>query len=102
MRRASTTSGPFGGPPQGSKSASVALSSADRTTSTRYTRVHRRAVWRTPMEERESDITRRRLEDDCVDLARVLARAVTDDGRRVTLDAVLERYGYTRDQLRAH
>jgi hypothetical protein len=54
------------------------------------------------MEEQESDITLRHLEDDCVDLARVFARVVTDDGRRVTLDTVLHRYGYTREQLRAH
>ena len=38
---------------------------------------------------------------DLRDLALVLARAVTDTGRRTSLDDVLEAFGHTRDSLDA-
>jgi hypothetical protein len=38
-------------------------------------------------------------ERDLVDAALVLARTATDDGRRTSLDDVLERSGFTREQL---
>lgn len=41
------------------------------------------------------------LERDLVDVALVLARAATDTGRRTGLDAVIESFGYSREQLAA-
>ena len=41
------------------------------------------------------------LERDLVDVALVLARAATDNGRRTSLDSVIEGLGYTREQLEA-
>lgn len=41
------------------------------------------------------------LERDLVDVALVLARAATDTGRRTGLDAVIESFGFDRDQLAA-
>jgi hypothetical protein len=42
-----------------------------------------------------------RLERDLTDVALVLSRAATDSGRRTSLDDVIERMGFTRDQLNA-
>ncbi len=42
-----------------------------------------------------------RLERDLIDVALVLTRAATDTGRRTSLDDVIERFGYTREQLNA-
>src|ERR1700729_2216035 len=39
--------------------------------------------------------------EDLRDLALVLARAVTDTGRRTSLDDVLEAFGHTRESLSA-
>jgi hypothetical protein len=44
---------------------------------------------------------RQQLEDDLADLALAEARVLTDSGERVSLDEMLERFGYTREQLRA-
>lgn len=41
------------------------------------------------------------LERDLVDVALVLARAATDNGRRTRLDDVIESLGYSREQLEA-
>lgn len=41
------------------------------------------------------------LERDLVDVALVLTRAATDDGRRTSLDDALAALGYTREQLAA-
>ena len=41
------------------------------------------------------------LEDDLADFALATARVLTDQGERVSLDDVLGRFGYTREQLRA-
>ena len=41
------------------------------------------------------------LERDLVDVALVLTRSATDDGRRTRLDDVIESLGYTREQLKA-
>jgi len=41
------------------------------------------------------------LERDLVDVALVLARSATDTGRRTGLDAVIESFGYSREQLAA-
>lgn len=41
-------------------------------------------------------------EDDLLDVALVLARMLTDSGERYSLDQILERFGYTREQLRQH
>ncbi len=43
----------------------------------------------------------RAVERDLVDVALVLARAATDNGRRTSLDGVIEDLGYTREQLQA-
>lgn len=40
------------------------------------------------------------LQADLWDLALVLSRSATDNGRRTSLDDVLEAFGYTRDSLR--
>lgn len=39
------------------------------------------------------------LERDLVDVALVLARAATDNGRRTSLDEAIEAVGFTRNQL---
>lgn len=39
------------------------------------------------------------LERDLTDVALILTRAATDSGRRTSLDAVIERFGFTREQL---
>jgi hypothetical protein len=39
------------------------------------------------------------MERDLTDVALVLTRAATDTGRRTSLDAVIERFGFTREQL---
>ncbi len=41
------------------------------------------------------------LEANLIDISLLLARALTSDGKTVSLDDVLERFGYTREQLRA-
>lgn len=41
------------------------------------------------------------LEGDLVDVALVLARSATDNGRRTRLDDVFESLGHTREQLEA-
>ena len=41
------------------------------------------------------------FDDDLADLALAEARVLTDSGERFSLDEVLERFGYTREQLRA-
>lgn len=41
------------------------------------------------------------LQDDLIDITLVAARMLTDDGRRYSLDEVLEYFGYTREQLEA-
>lgn len=45
-----------------------------------------------------------RLEEleDARDLALVAARMLTDEGRRTSLDEVLETFGFTREELRQH
>jgi hypothetical protein len=40
------------------------------------------------------------LQDDLMDLSLVAARMLTDDGRRFSLDEVLESFGYTREELK--
>lgn len=39
------------------------------------------------------------LQDDLIDITLVAARMLTDDGRRYSLDEVLEMFGYTREEL---
>lgn len=39
------------------------------------------------------------IERDLVDVALVLARAATDNGRRTSLDAAIEALGFSREQL---
>ncbi len=39
------------------------------------------------------------LQDDLIDITLVAARVITDNGERFTLDEVLERFGYTREEL---
>ena len=39
------------------------------------------------------------IERDLVDVALVLARAATDNGRRTPLDAAIEALGFSREQL---
>jgi hypothetical protein len=41
------------------------------------------------------------LEDDLTDIAIVTARVLTESGEPVSLDDVLTRFGYTREQLSA-
>lgn len=41
------------------------------------------------------------MERDLIDVALVLSRAATDTGRRTSLDEVIERFGFTREQLQA-
>ncbi len=41
------------------------------------------------------------LQDDLIDITLVAARMLADDGRRYSLDEVLEYFGYTREQLEA-
>ena len=41
------------------------------------------------------------LQDDLIDITLVAARMLADDGRRYSLDEVLEYFGYTREQLAA-
>lgn len=41
------------------------------------------------------------LQDDLIDITLVAARMMTDDGRRYSLDEVMERFGYTREELEA-
>src|SRR5437879_4047474 len=43
----------------------------------------------------------RELEDDLLDLALAASRVATTSPRRHSLDEVLARFGYTREQLRA-
>ena len=40
------------------------------------------------------------LEEDLLDISLVAARMLTADSRRYSLDDVLEKFGYTREQLR--
>jgi hypothetical protein len=39
------------------------------------------------------------VERDLIDVALVLSRAASDTGRRTSLDEVIERFGFTREQL---
>jgi hypothetical protein len=39
------------------------------------------------------------LQDDLIDITLVAARMLTDDGRRYSLDEVLDLFGYTREEL---
>ena len=39
------------------------------------------------------------IERDLVDVALVLARAATDNGRRTSLDAAVEAFGFSRERL---
>ena len=41
------------------------------------------------------------LQEDLIDITLVAARMLLDDGRRYSLDEVLEHFGYTREQLAA-
>ena len=41
------------------------------------------------------------LEADLIDISLLAARALTTDGSTLSLDDVLERFGYTREQLLA-
>jgi prevent-host-death family protein len=41
------------------------------------------------------------LQDDLIDITLVAARMLLDDGRRYSLDEVIEHFGYTREQLAA-
>lgn len=41
------------------------------------------------------------IERDLIDVALVLTRAATDSGRRTSLDDVIERFGFTREDLNA-
>ena len=41
-----------------------------------------------------------RLEDDLMDISLASSRMLTTGGARYTLEAVLERFGYTREELR--
>ena len=41
------------------------------------------------------------IERDLIDVALVLTRAATDTGRRTSLDEVIERFGFSREQLTA-
>jgi prevent-host-death family protein len=41
------------------------------------------------------------LQDDLIDITLVAARMLTDDGRRYSLDEVIEYFGYTREELEA-
>jgi hypothetical protein len=41
----------------------------------------------------------RSLQDDIADIALAAAPRLTDNGQRYSLDEVLERFGYTREQL---
>jgi hypothetical protein len=43
----------------------------------------------------------KQIEDDLIDLTLVAARVLTDSGERISLDELLARFGYTREQLRA-
>lgn len=41
------------------------------------------------------------LQDDLIDITLVAARILTGDGRRYSLDEVIEHFGYTREELEA-
>jgi prevent-host-death family protein len=74
------------------------VAEAERGTDVVVTR-HRRPVAAVVAYQRLEELSQ--VAEDLRDLALALARHAMDDGRRTSLDAVLEAYGHTRESLAA-